>query len=103
MLAGTVGIAAFSGAGGAVLIGTLLGLGGDESLVQNSPSLSARSLDLTHRHRCLRGLAGYRTHRRMKGLENVSFSPLKDEDGRELPQIPSLTATSESRRFLANL
>jgi hypothetical protein len=30
----------------------------------------------------------------MKGLEEVSFSPLKDEDSRELPQIPSLTATS---------
>lgn len=69
VLAGTLGIAAFSGAGGAVLIGTLLGLGGG-------------------------GLAGYRTHRRMKGLESVSFEPIQDEDAHELPQIPSLTATS---------
>ncbi|GAA5982329.1 hypothetical protein JCM5350_006146 [Sporobolomyces pararoseus] len=71
LLAGTFGIAAFSGAGGAVLIGTLL--------------------------------AGYRTHRRMKGLENVSFSPLKDEDSQELPQIPSLTATIVASGFLLDL
>jgi hypothetical protein len=69
VLAGTFGIAAFSGAGGAVLIGTLLGLGGG-------------------------GLAGYRTHRRMKGLESVSFEPIQEDDAHELPQIPSLTATS---------
>ncbi|GAA6025164.1 hypothetical protein JCM11491_000714, partial [Sporobolomyces phaffii] len=73
VLAGTFGIAAFGGAGGAVLIGTLLGLGGDE------------------------------THRRMKGLEEVSFSPLKDEDSRELPQIPSLTATIVASGFLLDL
>ncbi|GAA5969927.1 hypothetical protein JCM3765_000371 [Sporobolomyces pararoseus] len=71
VLAGTFGIAAFSGAGGAVLIGTLL--------------------------------AGYRTHRRMKGLENVSFSPLKDDDSKELPQIPSLTATIVASGFLLDL
>ncbi|GAA6013339.1 hypothetical protein JCM10207_000860 [Rhodosporidiobolus poonsookiae] len=78
VLAGTFGIAAFSGAGGAVLIGTLLGLGGG-------------------------GLAGYRTHRRMKGLESVSFEPIKDEDAHELPQIPSLTATIVASGFLLDL
>ncbi|GAA6030951.1 hypothetical protein JCM8097_008953 [Rhodosporidiobolus ruineniae] len=78
VLAGTFGIAAFSGAGGAVLIGTLLGLGGG-------------------------GLAGYRTHRRMKGLENVEFEPIKDEDAHELPQIPSLTATIVASGFLLDL
>ncbi|BGP19524.1 hypothetical protein JCM10213_000123 [Rhodosporidiobolus nylandii] len=78
VLAGTFGIAAFSGAGGAVLIGTLLGLGGG-------------------------GLAGYRTHRRMKGLENVAFEPIKDEDAHELPQIPSLTATIVASGFLLDL
>ncbi|GAA6060319.1 hypothetical protein JCM10212_000416 [Sporobolomyces blumeae] len=75
VLAGTFGIAAFSGAGGAVLIGTLLGLGGG-------------------------GLAGYRTHRRMKGLEEVSFEPIKSKDAQELPQIPSLTATIVASGFL---
>ncbi|BGP51152.1 hypothetical protein JCM10450v2_007081 [Rhodotorula kratochvilovae] len=72
---GTFGIATFSGAGGAVLIGTLLGLGGG-------------------------GLAGYRTHRRMKGLENVSFEPIKEEGHEEMPQIPSLTATIVASGFL---
>ncbi|GAA5915713.1 hypothetical protein JCM6882_004122 [Rhodosporidiobolus microsporus] len=78
VLAGTFGIAAFSGAGGAVLIGTLLGLGGG-------------------------GLAGYRVHRRMKGLEEVSFEPVKEEDAHELPQIPSLTATIVASGFLLDL
>ncbi|GAA5979564.1 hypothetical protein JCM11641_007870 [Rhodosporidiobolus odoratus] len=75
VLAGTFGIAAFSGAGGAVLIGTLLGLGGG-------------------------GLAGYRTHRRMQGLESVSFEPIKDEELADAPQIPSLTATIVASGFL---
>ncbi|GAA5824780.1 hypothetical protein JCM11251_005338 [Rhodosporidiobolus azoricus] len=70
VLAGTFGIAAFSGAGGAVLIG---------------------------------GLAGYRVHRRMKGLEDVSFEPVKEEDAHELPQIPSLTATIVASGFLLDL
>ncbi|GAA5853288.1 hypothetical protein JCM8547_000272 [Rhodosporidiobolus lusitaniae] len=78
VLAGTFGIAAFSGAGGAVLIGTLLGLGGG-------------------------GLAGYRTHRRMKGVEDMSFVPVKDDDAHELPQIPSLTATILASGFLLDL
>ncbi|GAA5984598.1 hypothetical protein JCM10908_003415 [Rhodotorula pacifica] len=72
---GTFGIATFSGASGAVLIGTLLGLGGG-------------------------GLAGYRTHRRMKGLEDVRFEPIQDDDAHELPQIPSLTATIVASGFL---
>ncbi|GAA5865152.1 hypothetical protein JCM3774_002150 [Rhodotorula dairenensis] len=72
---GTFGIATFSGAGGAVLIGTLLGLGGG-------------------------GLAGYRTHRRMKGLDDVRFEPIQDADAHELPQIPSLTATIVASGFL---
>ncbi|KWU43399.1 DUF726-domain-containing protein [Rhodotorula sp. JG-1b] len=72
---GTFGIATFSGAGGAVLIGTLLGLGGG-------------------------GLAGYRTHRRMKGLEDVRFEPIQDQDAHEFPQIPSLTATIVASGFL---
>lgn len=42
------------------------------------------------------GLAGYRTHRRMKGLEDVRFEPIRDDDAHEIPQIPSLTATSAS-------
>ncbi|BGP34922.1 hypothetical protein JCM10296v2_006746 [Rhodotorula toruloides] len=70
VLAGTFGIAAFSGAGGAVLIG---------------------------------GLAGYRTHRRMKGLEDVRFEPIKDDDAHEMPQIPSLTATIVASGFLLDL
>lgn len=41
------------------------------------------------------GLAGYRTHRRMKGLDDVRFEPIQDADAHELPQIPSLTATSK--------
>ncbi|KAK4052644.1 hypothetical protein OIO90_004272 [Microbotryomycetes sp. JL221] len=72
LLAGSLGIAAFSGAGGAVLIGTLLGLGGG-------------------------GLAGYRTHRRMQGLEDVKFEPIKNDD---VPSIPSLTATIVASGFL---
>lgn len=72
---GTFGIATFSGAGGAVLVGTLLGLGGG-------------------------GLAGYRTHRRMKGLEDVRFEPIQDQDAHEFPQIPSLTATIVASGFL---
>ncbi|TNY17995.1 hypothetical protein DMC30DRAFT_80658 [Rhodotorula diobovata] len=75
---GTFGITAFSGAGGAVLIGTLLGLGGG-------------------------GLAGYRTHRRMKGLENVSFEPIKEEGHEDMPQIPSLTATIVASGFLLDM
>ncbi|GJN93284.1 hypothetical protein Rhopal_006331-T1 [Rhodotorula paludigena] len=74
---GTIGIAGFSGAGGAVLIGTLLGLGGG-------------------------GLAGYRTHRRMKGLEDVRFEPIKDDELKEAPQIPSLTATIVASGFLVD-
>ncbi|GAA5944040.1 uncharacterized protein JCM15063_004295 [Sporobolomyces koalae] len=73
VLAGSLGIAAFGGASGAVLIGTLLGLGGDK------------------------------THRRMKGLENVSFVPVQDEHSRDLPQIPSLTATIVASGFLLDL
>lgn len=30
----------------------------------------------------------------MKGLEDVRFEPIKDDDAHEMPQIPSLTATS---------
>ncbi|KPV71554.1 uncharacterized protein RHOBADRAFT_56590 [Rhodotorula graminis WP1] len=75
---GTFGISAFSGAGGAVLIGTLLGLGGG-------------------------GLAGYRTHRRMKGLDEVSFEPIKDDGHEDVPQIPSLTATIVASGFLLDL
>lgn len=75
---GTFGITAFSGAGGAVLIGTLLGLGGG-------------------------GLAGYRTHRRMKGLDEVSFEPIKEVGHEDMPQIPSLTATSASPSLLSPL
>ncbi|BGP27217.1 hypothetical protein JCM10295v2_006181 [Rhodotorula toruloides] len=70
VLAGTFGIAAFSGASGAVLIG---------------------------------GLAGYRTHRRMKGLEDVRFEPIKDEDAPDVPRIPSLTATIVASGFLLDL
>ncbi|GAA6046661.1 hypothetical protein JCM3770_003102 [Rhodotorula araucariae] len=67
---GTFGIATFSGAGGAVLIG---------------------------------GLAGYRTHRRMKGLENVSFEPITEEGHEDMPQIPSLTAMIVASGFLLDL
>uniref|UniRef100_A0A0K3CLF1 BY PROTMAP: gi/814541766/emb/CEQ40992.1/ SPOSA6832_02659 [Sporidiobolus salmonicolor] n=1 Tax=Rhodotorula toruloides TaxID=5286 RepID=A0A0K3CLF1_RHOTO len=49
------------------------------------------------------GLAGYRTHRRMKGLEDVRFEPIKDEDAHEMPQIPSLTATIVASGFLLDL
>ncbi|GAA5903984.1 hypothetical protein JCM8208_001750 [Rhodotorula glutinis] len=75
---GTFGVTAFSGAGGAVLIGTLLGLGGG-------------------------GLAGYRTHRRMKGLGEVAFEPIKEEGHEDVPQIPSLTATIVASGFLLDL
>lgn len=30
----------------------------------------------------------------MKGLEDVRFEPIQDQDAHEFPQIPSLTATS---------
>lgn len=72
LLAGTLGMAAFSGAGGAVLIGTLLGVGGG-------------------------GLASYRTHNRLKGVEEIKFEELKDRD---LPKIPSLVATIVCSGFL---
>ncbi|ORY49736.1 hypothetical protein BCR35DRAFT_336077 [Leucosporidium creatinivorum] len=75
LLAGTFGIAAFGGAGGAILIGTLLGLGGG-------------------------GLAGYRTHRRMQGLDDVTFEPITEAD---VPTIPSLTATVVASGFLLDL
>ncbi|GAA5849538.1 hypothetical protein JCM9279_007263 [Rhodotorula babjevae] len=75
---GTFGVTAFSGAGGAVLIGTLLGLGGG-------------------------GLAGYRTHRRMKGLDEVGFEPIKEDGHEDMPQIPSLTATIVASGFLLDL
>ncbi|KAI5478597.1 DUF726 domain protein [Pseudohyphozyma bogoriensis] len=75
LLAGTLGMTFFSTAGGAVLIGTLLGLGGG-------------------------GLAGYRTHRRLKGLDDLSFEAIYDPD---LPQIPSLTATIVASGFLLDL
>ncbi|GAA5914718.1 hypothetical protein JCM5296_001960 [Sporobolomyces johnsonii] len=91
VLAGTFGIAAFSGAGGAVLIGTLLGLGGDESFLLFLDGLSPISVP------------GYRTHRRMKGLQDVSFEPVKDEDAHEFPQIPSLVSTIVASGFLLDL
>ncbi|KAK4700630.1 hypothetical protein P7C70_g5613, partial [Phenoliferia sp. Uapishka_3] len=74
-LVGGLGIAAFSGAGGAILIGTLLGLGGG-------------------------GLAGYRAHSRLKGLEELAFEQLKKPD---VPSIPSLTATICCSGFLLDL
>ncbi|GAA5965962.1 hypothetical protein JCM21900_004707 [Sporobolomyces salmonicolor] len=49
------------------------------------------------------GLAGYRTHRRMKGLQDVSFEPVKDEDAHEFPQIPSLVSTIVASGFLLDL
>ncbi|SCZ95082.1 BZ3500_MvSof-1268-A1-R1_Chr11-3g03590 [Microbotryum saponariae] len=67
LLAGTLGISIFAGSGGIILIGTLLGLGGG-------------------------GLAGYRTHRRMEGLKEVTFEPIVEAD---VPTIPSLTASSD--------
>ncbi|KAM0752155.1 DUF726-domain-containing protein [Meredithblackwellia eburnea MCA 4105] len=75
LLAGGLGIAAFSGASGAILIGTLLGLGGG-------------------------GLAGYRTHRRMKGLDELAFEQLRTPD---VPEIPTLTATIVASGFLLDL
>ncbi|KAL8280678.1 hypothetical protein RQP46_007001 [Phenoliferia psychrophenolica] len=63
-LVGGLGLSFLGGAGGAILIGTLLGLGGG-------------------------GLAGYRTHRRLKGIDEISFEQLKTPD---VPAIPSLLA-----------
>ena len=95
VLAGTFGIAAFGGASGAVLIGTLLGLGGGKFPIPLS-LVNSEYVRLIVSPNPIGGLAGYRTHRRMKGLEEVSFTPIKDKDAEELPQIPSLTSTSES-------
>lgn len=75
LLAGGLGMSFFGGAGGAILIGTLLGLGGG-------------------------GLAGYRTHRRMKGLDKLEFEPIVEED---VPVIPSLTATICASGYLLEL
>ncbi|SCV73581.1 BQ2448_7507 [Microbotryum intermedium] len=61
--------------GGIILIGTLLGLGGG-------------------------GLAGYRTHRRMEGLKEVTFEPIVEAD---IPAIPSLTASIVASGFLLDL
>ncbi|KDE07765.1 hypothetical protein MVLG_02035 [Microbotryum lychnidis-dioicae p1A1 Lamole] len=75
LLAGTLGISMFAGSGGIILIGTLLGFGGG-------------------------GLAGYRTHRRMEGLKEVTFEPIAEAD---VPAIPSLTATIVASGFLLDL
>lgn len=43
------------------------------------------------------GLAGYRTHRRLKGLDELTFDKLEKPD---VPSIPSLTATIVVSGFL---
>ncbi|GAA5921141.1 hypothetical protein JCM1841_002435 [Sporobolomyces salmonicolor] len=39
----------------------------------------------------------------MKGLQDVSFEPVKDEDAHEFPQIPSLVSTIVASGFLLDL
>lgn len=72
LLVGGLGMSVFGGAGGALLIGTLLGLGGG-------------------------GLASYRVSKRMSGLDKLEFEAVVEED---VPVIPSLTATIVASGYL---
>lgn len=72
LLVGGLGMSVFGGAGGAILIGTLLGLGGG-------------------------GLASYRVSKRMSGLDKLEFEPVVEED---VPAIPSLTASIVASGYL---
>lgn len=72
LLVGGLGMSVFGGASGAILIGTLLGLGGG-------------------------GLASYRVSKRMNGLDKLEFEPIVEED---VPVIPSLTASIVASGYL---
>lgn len=65
LLVGTTGLSFFATSGGAILVGTLFGLTGG-------------------------GLASYRTHRRMKGIDEFAFEPVVVDH--DIPSIPALTS-----------